>query len=209
MKPLKYILGFGTLLAIGIFVLPTVNKLTPTLIQDYLLQFGPFAPFIYIALFTVVPLTLFPDAILAVASGLVFGPIYGVIYTMIGALCGGTLAFYIPRFFCESLIINKLKKGTPIKSIIETHGFGMILILRLIPLIPFDVISYASGVSGVNYKTFILATMLGIIPGVILLVNIGAGMNELNSPRLYLSVTAFVLLIIAAKQLKQKLIPQA
>ena len=127
---------------------------------------------------------------------------------MIGAICGGTLAFFIARFLCKDLVTSKLNKHITIKSAIESNGFGMILILRLIPLIPFDIISYCSGATGVNYRAFILATTLGIIPGVFLLVNIGAGMNELSSPRLYLSATAFVLLITVAKHFKSKLIPQ-
>lgn len=208
MKCLKPLCGLVFLFITALFILPNLNILTPAAIQGFLLEFGLFAPLIYIVLFTLVPLTLFPDAVLAIASGLVFGTFYGFTYTMIGALCGGTLAFFIARFFCKDLIMDKLSKHISITSAIENNGFAMILTLRLIPLIPFDIISYCSGATGVNYKDFILATVLGIIPGIFLLVNIGAGMNELNSPRLYLSATAFVLLITVAKIFKTKLIPQ-
>lgn len=209
MKHYKIICGVLILLAITFFIVPKFDSLTPTAIQSFLLNFGILAPIVYIFLFTVVPLTLFPDAVLAIASGLVFGTVYGFTYTMIGALCGGTLAFYIARFFCKKTLTTKMEKHIKVKDVIEHNGFSMILLLRLIPLIPFDIISYSSGATGVNYKDFILATALGIVPGVFLLVNIGAGMNELNSPRLYLSATAFVLLLVVAKHLKKKLVPQS
>jgi uncharacterized membrane protein YdjX (TVP38/TMEM64 family) len=55
----------------------------------------------------------------------------------------------------------------------SNRGFLIILMLRLIPLLPFDVISYGAGLSKVKYKAFIIATCIGIIPGVVIYTNIG------------------------------------
>lgn len=64
-------------------------------IKDYVSSFGNLAPVIYIIMFALVPLTLFPDSILAIAGGLLFGLYNGYIYTAVGALVGSTISFYI------------------------------------------------------------------------------------------------------------------
>lgn len=202
-KKIGLLLTILTIISICHFT--PLNGLTPNAIKSFLLQFGSWAPVIYIILFTIVPLTLFPDAVLAIASGLIFGVTFGSVYTIIGALCGGSLAFFIARFLGRDFISPKMKKHTNLNNLISEKGFAMVLILRLIPLIPFDVISYAGGISGIRYKDFILGTVLGIVPGVFILTNIGAGISELNSPRLYLSSTAFILLIILAKSFANRL----
>lgn len=67
-------------------------------IKEYINSYGAIAPIIYIILFTLVPLTLFPDSILAIAGGMAFGMVEGSVYTIIGAVCGASLSFYIARF---------------------------------------------------------------------------------------------------------------
>lgn len=176
---------------------------TPYEIKKFLIGFGILAPIVYIVLFTFVPLTLFPDALLALSAGLVFGIIPGIIYTIIGALSGGTLAFLISRKVGKDKISRKLIQHEKMYSLIEKRGFLLILCLRLIPLIPFDVISYVSGVTNVKYKDYILATLLGILPGVIILVSLGDAVSSSEQSRLYVSLAALVLLFAIAPKGKK------
>jgi len=180
--------------------------ITPESIRDFLLRFGVFAPLVYIVLFTFVPLTLFPDALLAIAAGLVFGIIPGAIYTMIGALSGGTVAFLITRKLSHGMIESKIEKHKRMSQLIEERGFFIILCLRFIPLIPFDVISYAAGATGIRYREYFLGTLLGIIPGVTILVTLGDGLSSPNQPKVYCAVVALVLLLIFAQKGKTRLL---
>ncbi len=198
----KKIIGIGLICLMAALIkhcAPFLQYIHPEDIQVFLLKFGFWAPLIYIVLFTVVPLTLFPDAVLAIASGLAFGIVGGICYTIIGALCGGTLAFFLSKSIGSAILGDKHLKHQKLHQLISNKGFGILLTLRLIPLIPFDVISYASGLSGINYRDFIVATLIGIIPGVIILVNIGAGMTTLSSPRLYISIAALICLVVLSK----------
>lgn len=85
---------------------------SPGDIRDYIIQFGWLAPLIYILLFTVRPLILFPTSVLSVAGGLAFGMLPGVIYTVIGATLSALVAYYVAIFFrrpfLASLRINEL-----------------------------------------------------------------------------------------------------
>lgn len=211
-KSEKAIMTYGIMLlilGIVIFLLNRYNIFkggTPQQIKEYVYSFGALAPIIYIIMFTFVPLTLFPDSVLAIAGGMCFGLLWGSIYTMIGALCGGTLSFYISRLIGKNFIKNVFKKDLGnLSSHIEEKGFLIVLLLRLIPLFPFDVISYSAGLSNIKYKDFLLATILGIIPGVFVFTNLGDKAADIGSTGFYISISLLVLLFITAGMLKGKI----
>lgn len=202
----KVIIFLFITILIGVFYYFDLLSFTnPSEIRDYVLSFGEFAPIIFIILFTIVPLTLFPDAILAIAGGLIFGLYEGSIYIMIGALCGSTLSFYIARFY-GSWIKDKLKneKFLDIDKNIKKNGFMIIFILRLVPLVPFDIISYSAGFSSIKYKDFIIATFIGIIPGVVVYANIGAQSLNFGTNNFYFSIAFLIALIVISAMFKNK-----
>ena len=161
---------------------------------------------IYIVLFTIVPLTLFPDSILAIAGGMIFGLVNGTIYTMIGAVCGGSLSFYLSRTFGQTLLKFLLGKHSNLSiEKFKGKGFLFILFLRLIPLIPFDIISYSAGLSEIKYKQFILATVFGIIPGVLVFTNIGDKSIDIGSDAFYVSLALLIGLIASTVIVKKKI----
>lgn len=175
-------------------------------VKTFVLSFGPLAPLIYILLFTLVPLTLFPDAVLAIASGTIFGVFWGSIYTMIGAACGATLSFFLARFFGRDLVMKLIRhRAEQFQDGIERQGFFVILIMRLIPLIPFDIISYGAGLSKIRYSDFLLGTLLGIVPGVLIYVNLGDKALDIGSPAFCLSMALLIGLFALSYYLKRKL----
>lgn len=176
-------------------------------IKDYVSSFGNLAPVIYIIMFALVPLTLFPDSILAIAGGLLFGLYNGYIYTAVGALVGSTISFYISKKLGRN-IVKKLTKDKldNVEEMINNKGFYIIFLLRLIPLFPFDVISYGAGLTKVRYKDFILATFLGTIPGILVFTNIGAQSLNIGSSSFYISISSLILLILISIILKNKFV---
>ena len=173
-------------------------------VKQFILSFGPLAPIIYIVMFPLVPLALFPDAILAIASGSVFGVVWGSIYTMIGAICGSTLSFYIARLIGRDFVMKLVRhKADWFEDGVEKQGFIIILLLRLVPLIPFDVISYGAGLSKIKYSDFIAATFIGIIPGVVIYANLGDQILNVHSPEFYLSIGLLIGLFVLSYYLKK------
>lgn len=175
-------------------------------LKDYIMSFGVYAPLIYIILFTVVPLTLFPDSLLAITSGMVFGLANGFIFTMIGAICGATLAFYLSRILGRDMLKKIIKKNLDVlEHKLKNNGFMIVLLLRLIPLFPFDMIGYSAGLSEIKYKDFILATLIGIIPGILVFTNIGDQSLNIGSESFYISIALLILLFATSLILKKKL----
>ncbi|WP_343101542.1 TVP38/TMEM64 family protein [Romboutsia sp. MSSM.1001216sp_RTP31141st1_G3_RTP31141_220114] len=174
-------------------------------IKEYVKTFGVLAPLIYIVMFSLVPLTFFPDSVLAISAGLIFGFSKGYIYTTIGALIGASIAFFIARYLGKEIIKRKSSdKLEKIERLIEKNGFYIIFLLRLIPLFPFDVISYGAGITNVKYKDFILATLFGTIPGIAVFTNIGATSLNIKSTSFYISIALLVLLFTVSILLKNK-----
>lgn len=132
-------------------------------IRSFVLGFGLYAPLVFILLFTFAPLIFFPDGILALAGGLIFGFAWGSFYIILGALCGGTLSFFLARLYGNTMR-EKLshEKLINFQKSVQKHGFIMILLLRLVPLVPFNIISYSAGFSTIRYRDFFFATLLGM-----------------------------------------------
>lgn len=174
-------------------------------IKIYVDSFGNMSAVVYIIMFALVPLTLFPDSILAIAGGLVFGLVRGYIYTTIGALIGGSISFYISRKLGRN-VVKKLtnEKLDNVENMINERGFFIVFMLRLIPLFPFDIISYGAGLTSIKYKDFILATFVGTIPGILVFTNIGAESVNVGSNSFYASIAALILLLVVSIFLKNK-----
>lgn len=175
-------------------------------IKDYINSFGILAPIIYIIMFTLVPLTLFPDSILAVSGGMAFGLFYGTIYTTIGAVFGATLSFFMARYLGRDFV-NKLVhgKGKWFEDGVEKRGFFIVLMLRLIPLVPFDIISYGAGLSKIKFKDFLFGTVIGIIPGVLIFTNIGDKCIDTSSSDFIISIALLILLFAFSYIMKKKI----
>ncbi|WP_027631719.1 TVP38/TMEM64 family protein [Clostridium hydrogeniformans] len=207
LKILKGLLSVLILVGI-IFIIKKLNIFSGNStknIEDFVKSYGSLAPIIYIIMFALVPLTLFPDSILAITGGILFGLLEGYIYTTIGAMIGGSISFYISKIlgrdFIKNIAKNKLDK---LEKIIEDKGFVIVILLRLIPLFPFDVISYGAGLTSIKYKDFILATLIGTIPGILVFTNIGAQWVNVGKSSFYLSIAMLIGLIVISIFMKKR-----
>ncbi|WP_199622643.1 TVP38/TMEM64 family protein [Paenibacillus alkalitolerans] len=144
----------------------TYLQLTPSEIRTWILSFGWLAPLLYVILYTVRPLILFPASVLSLTGGLAFGVLWGTVLTVIGATAGAALSFALARFMGKSLVRTDWKGNMKkVQTQLEKRGLLYVLLLRLIPIIPFDLISYVSGVSKIRFRSFFIGTLFGIIPG--------------------------------------------
>ena len=174
-------------------------------IKGYIRSFGYFAPLVYILIFTLVPLTVIPNSLLAISGGALFGIYYGTLYTIIGALSGATIAFALSRYLGKSIAEKLIKqKADWLNEHAEKNGFMIVFLLRLIPLIPFDAISYGAGLSKIRYMDFLGATCIGILPGVLVYSNIGDKSLDIYSADFYLSLAILALLVAVSHYAKKR-----
>lgn len=175
-------------------------------IKGYLLSYGQWSIGILFLIYLLKPIfVVTPISVLAVASGLIYGPVYGTIYTMIGAFLSATVAFYLASILGQSFVDKLLKgKNTKIEGDIEKHGFSVILFLRLAFIFPYDPLSFAAGLSKMKYRHFILGTLIGVIPEMIAYNYLGTSIDDLFSKKSLVAVLIIVGIALVSFIIKYK-----
>lgn len=164
-------------------------------IRRWILSFGFWAPAIYMLIYTIRPLVFFPASILSIAGGLAFGAWQGTLYTIIGATLGAMLSFIIAKSVGKSLVRKEWTGNAgKIQSQMEQNGFLYVLLFRFIPVINFDLISYAAAFAKVRFGSFALATLIGIIPGTFAYNFLGSSFISGNPRIMILAVLVFAVL---------------
>ena len=150
---------------------------------------GPLASFAVIGAVAVLLSALVPRSVLAAGAGLLFGATTGALYVMAGALVAAVLAFEIGRWLGRDYIRGR-RRAAAVDSFLERRGITGVLVLRLLPIAPFGLVSYAFGATAVPRSAYLLATALGIAPSTIVFATLGAHALTPASPAFSLSTVA-------------------
>lgn len=130
----------------------------------------------FIALYIIATVAFLPGWIVTLGAGVVFGVILGSLYVFIGATLGATAAFLVGRYLARGWVAGKIAgndKFTAIDDAVGKEGFKIVLLTRLSPVFPFNLLNYAYGLTGVSLKDYFLASV-GMIPGTIMYVYLGS-----------------------------------
>lgn len=210
-KNKKLTISMITLLILVITYFAFFRGLTPDILRNYIGGFGYLAPFIYILCFTILPIAFFPVPILALAAGLLFGFLPGTIYTLIGAVLNSAIMFLMAKILAKDAVTNLLQRKLPenwssfLFNLDEKKGFGIIFILRLIPAMPYNLINYGAGLTPIKFSSYMLATILGILPGTLVFLNIGNQALNIHKPAFMVSIILLILLTIFSLILGKKI----
>jgi uncharacterized membrane protein YdjX (TVP38/TMEM64 family) len=133
---------------------------------------------IFVAFYAAGPLILFPSNLLAIAAGFVFGPVWGVILTVLGSNTSASVAYLVGRCFGKGLLDSKRFSGVVGRYAerMRANSFESVLVMRLV-FLPFDPVNYLAGFLRVGWRSFILATTLGSLPGILSFVLFGASID--------------------------------
>ena len=145
---------------------------------------GSVAPLIFIAIYILACVLLLPGAILTLGAGVVFGVVKGSIVVSIGSTLGATCAFLVGRYLARGWVSGKISGNEKFKVVDEAvarEGWKIVLLTRLSPVFPFNLLNYAFGLTKVSLKQYFLASWIGMIPGTIMYVYIGSLAGDLAS----------------------------
>jgi uncharacterized membrane protein YdjX (TVP38/TMEM64 family) len=121
-------------------------------------------------------------AIMSLAAGAIFGVVMGTVYAVFAATIGAVLAFLVTRYLLRDFVIEKYgHKLEKLNRELELRGFNYLLFLRLVPLFPFFLINLAAGLTRLPMRTFVLGTLIGIIPGGFVFVNAGSSLATITT----------------------------
>ena len=141
---------------------------------------GPWAPLGAIAAMIIVSFLPLPAETVAVANGMVFGRWEGFVLTWLGAMVAALIAFGLARWLGAPIIKRILPKATLDKfdTLVEKRGAPFLLLVRMIPFVPYTVVNYGSGLSPIRLRTYIWTSAIGMAPPIFAFVSIGALMVD-------------------------------
>jgi uncharacterized membrane protein YdjX (TVP38/TMEM64 family) len=162
------------LVAGGVVVASAVGVPPLDQIRSWIDTAGWAAPLLYAALYAALTLTPAPATVLSVGAGLLFGIATGLAVVMGAALTGATVAFALARWLGRDAVarIDNARLHR-LDGLLRRRGLLAVIGIRLVPL-PFGTVNYASGLTAVRARDYVLGTAIGILPGATALVTIGA-----------------------------------
>ena len=148
-----------------------------SLIQGY----GTLAPVIYMLIYAVAPSLFLPGLPLTIAGGILFGPFWGVVYSITSATIGACIAFLISRYIARAWVEKKLRspKWRRLDEGVETHGWKIVAFTRLIPLFPFNLLNYAFGLTKIRFLHYAVTSFICMLPACIAYVVFSSSLLDL------------------------------
>jgi len=162
-------------LVAGWFLLPVRDWLDA--FQAWIKELGPWGFLIFGAVYIVATVLLLPVSVLTVGAGLAFGVAKGFPLVVVSATIGATLAFLVSRYVAHDKVeslMSKRPKFKALKSAVGEGGWKVVGLLRLSPVLPFNLQNYFYGITDIKLLPYMAATLVGIMPGTLLYAYLGA-----------------------------------
>jgi pyruvate/2-oxoglutarate dehydrogenase complex dihydrolipoamide dehydrogenase (E3) component/uncharacterized membrane protein YdjX (TVP38/TMEM64 family) len=174
------LLAVLVLLIIALSVLPVKQWLVSAL--EWTEGLGLWGP-VFVAAFYIIACILFlPGSVLTLGAGFLFKVIVGTITVSVGSTLGACAAFLVGRTIARNWISKKVaanEKFAAIDDAVGRQGFKIVLLTRLSPVFPFNLLNYAFGLTKVSFWKYALASWIGMLPGTLMYVYFGAGLRSL------------------------------
>lgn len=178
---------------------PDLDPFSTQGLTDLATRLGVWGPIAYALLLALsVVVSQIPGVPLAIAAGALWGPWWAGLYSVAGGFLGAMIAYYLGRTLGRDalraltgrVVVFTKDRGEPYLGVV-------IFVTRLLPVLSFDVISYAAGISGLSVRIYALATLLGMTPSTLLLTFLGSRFSVSPSLALALSGVALALFLAA------------
>ncbi len=162
--------------------------------RELILHSGHKAVIVFILLSWVRGFLFIPSWVFLTMAGLTFGLWYGGIIMYIADLGSAVLEFAFIRYVARDFLgVHKRPILAKYNQHLRKKGIATVIFLRLIPVFHFDVLNFAFGVSAVKWRDYFWGTLVGIIPGIVAYVLLGAGVEQLSY-----ALTGLALIILLA-----------
>ena len=191
---MKRIISLGTIVAVILALRLTgaMQYLEQETLRQWIQGYGGLAPFIYMLIYALAPSLLLPGLPLTIAGGILFGPFWGVVYTITSATLGAGIAFLVARYIARDWVEKRLRshRWNRLDRGVEEHGWKVVAFTRLIPLFPFNLLNYAFGLTRIKFLHYMVATFFGMLPACIAFIVFSSSLLDLLRGRFSLTFVA-------------------
>ncbi|HET6202985.1 MAG TPA: TVP38/TMEM64 family protein [Planctomycetota bacterium] len=144
---------------------------------------GFWGPVAFVGGYTLAAVAFIPGSVLTLAAGAIFGLAKGTGLVFLGAVLGSVAAFLVARHLARGAVERRLsgnEKFAAIDRAVGKEGRKIVLLLRLSPVFPFNLLNYALGLTGVRFRDYLLGSV-GMIPGTLLYVYYGKVAGDVSA----------------------------
>ncbi|MFQ5912055.1 MAG: TVP38/TMEM64 family protein [Nitrospinota bacterium] len=183
-NPLWRIVILGLLMAVVIAIftfLPVREYLGGFL--EWVDGIGIWGPILLAVAYTPASVFYVPGWILTTGSGFVFGVLLGTVTVSVGSVIGASAAFLLGRTLARDWIEARVISNSRFRAIdraVGKNGFKIVLLTRLSPVFPFNLLNYAFGITKVSFRDYVLASWIGMLPGTVMYVYLGSAAKSLT-----------------------------
>jgi uncharacterized membrane protein YdjX (TVP38/TMEM64 family) len=142
---------------------------------------GAWGPVVLGAAYIIACVLFVPGMILTLGAGFLFGPVLGTVTVSIASVLGATAAFLVGRYLARDWIERKVQAYPKFRALdraVAGQGFKIVLLVRLSPVFPFNLLNYGFGLTKVSLRDYVLASWIGMLPMTILYVYLGSAANK-------------------------------
>ena len=167
------------------------DQLSAENINQFVGSFGPWAPVAFVVIYTVSSPIPLIATFLSAAAGLLFGVLPGMLLSIFAATLSGLIPFYLARTLGKDWVEKRIKNEQLQKAYDQSEGQGgflFVLLMRLVPVLPWEVQNYLAGLTKVKIPEFLLGTVIGIIPGSFALNFLGGSISDPTSWQFILAI---------------------
>jgi len=155
------------------------DKFDVAAVEAWVQGAGLWAPLVFILIYAAATVLFFPGSAITLLGGALFGPVWGVVYNLVGATTGAMLAFLIARYLASDWVATK--SGRRLSRLVvgvEREGWRFVAFTRLVPLFPFNLLNYALGLTRIPPLQYLLATIVFMAPGALAYTYLGYAGRE-------------------------------
>lgn len=174
--------GIGVLLLEAALVLP-LSQWAEQLVE-WVRGAGATGVAVYAGVYIAATVLMLPGSLLTVGAGLAYGPVLGTLLVSPVSVTAATLAFLMGRTVARKWVATRTRRDprfAAIDAAIRQHGFKIVALLRLSPVIPFNFLNYALGLTAVGLREYVAGSFVGMLPGTLLYVYLGSLVTSLTA----------------------------
>ncbi len=182
-------IGVGLLAVLGLLVILFLVALslgwnpgfTVQDFEDTIISWGPWGVAASMGLMVLHSFVPFPAEFIAIANGMIYGPVWGIAITWSGAMLGAFAAFGLARWLGRPFVAHMVARRDwqVLDDWAAEDGWQVVLVSRFVPVIAFNLINYAAGLTRMSWWTFAWTTGIGILPVTALMVIMGDNIDTL------------------------------
>ena len=174
----------------GLVVAAATLPAVPWLMRlfEYIGSLGRWGPVALAVFYIVSCVLLIPASLPTLAAGFLFGVFEGSITATVGGSVGACAAFWIARAVARGWVAQRVARSPRFISLddaLDEHGLKVVVLTRLSPIAPFVIVNYVLGLTKVPFWKYVLGTVIGVTPGMVLYVYFGAGLRSLTEVAAY------------------------